>query len=77
MAVRDEEIRAVEVNGKLLERRPHGFEAFGPVHAGVDHEAPIPAPDQIGVDGPERVPGERYFHPIDVVEDFRHHAQYL
>ena len=77
MLVRDEKVRPAEVNGERVQGRPHGIEAFGPVHPGVDHEKTILAADHIGVDGPQGIPGERDFDAMDVRIDFLQHSPIL
>jgi hypothetical protein len=72
--VGDEEIRPAEVDGQRPERLPHGVQALRPVHARVDHQAPVRAPNQVGIDGPQGISGQWDLDPMDVGSDLVDHT---
>ena len=43
------------------------------IHSGIDQQAAVPAPNEMGVDGPERIPGQQDFHLVDAGDDFLYH----
>jgi hypothetical protein len=43
------------------------------IHSGIDQQAAVPAPNAIGVDGPERIPGQQDLHLVDAGEGFLYH----
>src|SRR4030042_5022518 len=77
MSVRDKKIRPVEIDAEFPQGRPHDLDTFRPVHPGVDHEAPIRASNHVGIDGPQRVPGERDLDAVYVWKDLFHLSSLL
>ena len=66
-----------DVQGVLL--RPsgpqallEGLAALRQVEAGVDEQAAVPPPDEVGVELPQRVPGQGNGQPKDPRQDLHH-----
>jgi hypothetical protein len=63
--VRRDEIRPLEVYPDLVETVLQDFTAVRPIHARVDDQVAIVRRQDIGVDLPERIPGEGNHHAVE------------